>query len=117
MRGDPAVPTGPNGDDPPRPAHRSRYGNQAPDWSNATRHATRHATRGWLEQLTGAEETAGRDALIGTWRLILAAGTDIVGRDRVDGDGVVFEVTGPPEVVHTPAGPHHIEAQLRTVEG
>lgn len=72
---------------------------------------------GLLMQVTGREVTEARNAQIGTW-LLMTNHTDLSGHDRVEWNGDVFEVTGPPEL---PAGFNgqisHAEAQLRVVEG
>lgn len=98
------------------PRVEDRYHDQVPDWANATR----TATHGWLAQVTSTEETTDRrDAQIAEWILYLPAGTDLTGRDRVQVDGMTetFELVGPPNRAHRRGGEHHLEAQLRTVEG
>lgn len=71
-----------------------------------------------VERERGQDLRDGRDATLQTWRIFLPAGTDLEARDRVVVDGTVFEVDGPPERHRTPTGgEHHVEAQLRLVEG
>jgi hypothetical protein len=91
-----------------------RYGNTSLDYGTA---ATRTPIRAWVEQQTRDEVIEdGRAPLIGSWLLITNHG-DVKGRDRIEWDGDLFEVAGPPAAVNTPAGAHHIEATLRRVEG
>lgn len=90
-----------------------RYGNTVKDWATATR----TDTRAWIEQRSRNEDTDDRDQLTSTWLLVVPLGNDLDGLDRVEYNGDTFEVVGPPDVVHTPAGPHHIEATLRWLVG
>lgn len=73
----------------------------------------------WLEQTEAQEVTRGRETLLSDWLLVFPdPSTAIGGRDRIQDDqGRTFEVVGPPEVVTTPRGPHHVEARLRHVDG
>lgn len=98
-----------------RPSARAdRYGNSSLDYGPA---ATRTTVRAWIEQTTADEPiTDGRDPHVGDW-LLITNHTDISGRDRIEHDGRVFEVDGPPHPVTTPHGVHHLEARLKTVEG
>ena len=98
-----------------RPAARQdRYGNTTLDYGDA---ASRTPIRAWLEQ-AGAREplSDGRDPAVTGW-LLITNHLDIVARDRIEQDGRVFEVDGVPAPVHTPAGVHHLEAHLTSVEG
>lgn len=69
--------------------------------------------QGYLEQTTAVEVTTDRDTQKADWLLVLPEGAVIDGTDRVQVDGQVFEVVGPPARVHTPRGEHHVEARLR----
>lgn len=60
-----------------------------------------------------SEETVGSDAQSSAWQIVLPADVQLAGVDRVEVDGVTYEVDGPPLVVRTPRGPHHVEARLR----
>lgn len=90
-----------------------RYSNTVANWDTATR----TIASGWLAQRDATEVLDGRDALVTTLVLFLDAGTDITGRDRVDVDGITYEVVGNPLLAWTPRGAHHLEVVLRTVEG
>lgn len=90
-----------------------RYGNIVKDWSTATT----KVSKGWITQTAASEDVTDREAEIGTWTLFLPAETVVTGRDRVTWDGLTFEVVAPPRKAWTPRGEHHIEAQLRIVEG
>lgn len=73
-------------------------------------------TKGWLQQDTASEDdnTLG-NRLTGVW--LLVTNTEFTARDRVAWGDRVFFVDGPVAPVHTPAGLHHYEANLRLVEG
>jgi len=95
-----------------------RYGNVTKDWTNATR----SDVKGWVARSSSNEVTdAGREAQVSDWVAYLPVGTVITGGARVEwspiGDPLVFEVVGPPLPAMTPRGLHHLEAQLRVVEG
>ena len=91
-----------------------RYGNTALDYGPA---AARTPIRAWLEQ-AGAREplSDGRDPAVSGW-LLITNHLDVAARDRIEHEGRVFEVDGVPAPVHTPAGVHHLEAHLTSVEG
>ena len=98
-----------------RPAKNSdRYGNTTYDYTGA---ATRTPIRAWIEQ-AGAREplSDGRDPAVTGW-LLITNHLGIAARDRIEHDGRVLEVDGMPAPVHTPAGVHHLEAHLTSVEG
>lgn len=88
------------------------YGNPQDTWT-----ADASTTNVWLEQTQSTEVTANENTQTSDWLLVdpdPAAG--LTGRDRVEVDGDMFEVVGPPHVVHTPRGPHHVEARLAHVD-
>lgn len=91
------------------------YGDQAPDWSAATR----RRVRGWIDQQARQEvrDGAAREAEVSSWIVYLPAGDPITASSRVVYDGATFEVDGQPNRARTPRGPHHVEASLRLVEG
>lgn len=90
-----------------------RYNDVSADWSSATR----TVVHGRLQQTDTVEVAVGRDTVIADWVLFLPAGTDVLPSDRVEVDGATFEVVGLPNVAHTPRGPHHVEARLRSITG
>ncbi|WP_431440953.1 hypothetical protein [Actinophytocola sp.] len=91
------------------------YNNTSYDYGVA---ATRTVTKAWIQQASAAEPvTDGRAPLIGRW-LLISDDLDWKGRDRVEDGPTVYEVDGPPWVVHRGgSGPHHLEANLQTVTG
>jgi hypothetical protein len=91
----------------------NRYGTVEKDWSTATR----VTVKGWVSRSSQSEDATRREAQISQWVGYFPESTDVVGGDRVEWDGVVFEVDGPPFRAWTPRGEHHVEAPLRVVEG
>ena len=89
------------------------YGNTTDNWAGATA----VDTYGWVTQETAGEDTADRDQQTRLWKLYAPADTDITGHDRVVWDTLTFDVVGPPHRAWTPRGEHHIEADLKLVEG
>lgn len=87
------------------------YGNPVVTFSSGTDYLAR------LEQTAGTEITSGRETLVADWTLYLPPDAEIHGGSRVLADGVTFEVIGPPAKQRTPRGVHHIQANLRHVEG
>lgn len=77
--------------------------------------ATSVTVNGRLELVTPSEGTDEQDVQVGRYRLFVPHDTPITGRDRVQVDGVTYELLGPPVVHRTPRGPHHIEAVCRAV--
>jgi hypothetical protein len=71
------------------------------------------ATVGELQQRSGteSEQTVG----VSEWLLVLAPDVDIDNSDIVEVDGQRYEVTGPPDVLHSIVThrPDHIEVALR----
>lgn len=91
------------------------YGNATKlDWTNPTP----TQTVGWLGPYSGeAENALDRDQQMADATVFLPAGTDITALDRVQIDGVTYQVTGTPSPPFTPLGAHHIEADLKVVKG
>lgn len=88
------------------------YGNPMPDWGED---ATRNDLQAWIEQQDTREVRDGRDQLVSTW-LFITNELGVGGQDRIEWADRTFEVDGEPAVMHTPAGPHHLEARLLLVE-
>lgn len=95
------------------------YGQAAPDWNDPQ---VIEAGPVWYHQTGSVDDTDQRDAEITTatltiWNPAVAVGAG----DRVAYVGaagfVIADVVGKPHVATTPRGPHHLELQLRTVEG
>ncbi len=93
----------------------SRYGDSVRDWSTAAR----TESRGWVAQRDRTEVVDGREAQVHGHVVYLPAGTDVTGLDRVEWDGLTFEVTGPPNRAWSALkrAEHHIELDVRLVEG
>lgn len=89
------------------------YGNTAPDWSAPDR----LDLPARVEPRSAGEDVIDRDQLTATHVVWVRPDADIDGRDRLEFAGRVLEVLGPPRHFDTPAGPHHIELQMREVEG
>lgn len=69
-----------------------------------------------LQQVSGTEDTDGRDLAVGQWRVYLPDTAVISEKDRVRVDGKTFEVvTVYP--VHQPSGLHHFRCDLQTFSG
>lgn len=91
-----------------------RYGNTEPDWTDVTE----TEVLGWLAQQRTGDERPTASGQTSGWVVYLPAGTTITSANRIRDDrGVVYEVDGEPWPAHTPAGEHHIEANLRMVAG
>lgn len=91
------------------------HGNDITDYSDGV--AVHTPIAAWVQQDSRTETRPdGREAAIQVW-LMLTNHADILRGDRVVHGALTFDVEGPPEPVHTPAGYHHTEATLRVVEG
>lgn len=93
------------------------YGNVTRDYSEGV--ATRTELRAWMQQDNREEARSdGREAAIQKW-LMLTNHLDVQRHDRIEYGALTLglDVEGPPEPVSTPAGPHHLEATLRAVDG
>lgn len=88
------------------------YGTAAADWTDPTE----TTIAGYMQPLSGQENTDGRDAQVGDW-VLYTLEQAVSGADRIVWAGDTYEVIGPPARFDTPRGFHHIEARLRIVEG
>jgi head-tail adaptor len=93
----------------------SRYGDDVKDWSDTTR----TDSKGWVAQRARTEDVDGREAQVHDHVVYLPAGTDVTGLDRVEWDDRTFEVVGPVNRAWSPLrrGEHHVELDVRLVEG
>lgn len=89
------------------------YGDTATQWTGATE----VETTGWLAQLASFADLDGRDATDSTLTLTLPATAVITAKCRVRIASRVYEVDGEPLKAWTPASVHHIECQLKVVDG
>lgn len=89
------------------------YGNQVPDWPNATRLDI--AAR--VQQSSASEDTYDRDAQTAQFVVFLPAGADVTGSDRLDWHGRILELVGPPAALTAYSTAHHVEARAREVTG
>ncbi len=83
------------------------------DWANTVE----TATTGWFNQTATADLDATRAGQESDWLLSLRSSTDIRKGDRVEWDGFTLEVVGHPWKVYAKTVFHHIEVQLKVVEG
>lgn len=74
---------------------------------------------GYIEQTDAAEVTIDRTTYTTTHLVMLDAGTDVRGGDRLVCDGVSYEVIGPPDRPYNPRAraTSHIECRARVVTG
>lgn len=69
-----------------------------------------------IEQIGSLEIAVGEDVIVANYRVFLMPAVALGPLDRIeDVSGRKFEVVGQPDLLSTPRGPHHIEANLRTV--
>lgn len=68
-------------------------------------------------QINRTEDHDGREARVTSWLLYLPAGTDVVALDRVQWDGLTFEVDGVPNRAPDRRQEHHVECNLTITEG
>ena len=61
---------------------------------------------------TSTGDVAGGTVETGSWVLYLAPDADVKASDRVEVDGVEYEVIGDPHPVQSPRGTHHVEVDL-----
>lgn len=71
----------------------------------------------YFEQNKAIEDVTGRQTQIVDGFAVVGPGVRISPSARVQVDGVVYEVIGKPNQVHTPSGEHHVEVMLENVEG
>jgi len=91
------------------------YGNQVPDWSNPSR---TEVTGCRLQPERAADYVLDREAVTTRWRLFAPASIDLRSTDRVEHNGVVYEVDGSPERWPSPTKRlAHVEVLLRRTEG
>jgi hypothetical protein len=78
----------------------------------------RITTVGFLQPGKAAERVGGRDTQSADAVVVLPAGTDVTGRDRLEIGGHTWHALGPPTraVRAGQPGVHHIEVELRYVE-
>lgn len=97
-----------------RPGTRTdAWGNTVVDWNAPVT----TAITAWVTQTSGGEVVSGeRDAAVGQWTMATNE-LDIGYRDRVEIDGVTYEVTGPPNIAARPSGPSHAVVHLTRTDG
>jgi len=89
------------------------YGNTVADWADP---AGETDLRVMIEQRRAIEELDGRTATV-TTLVLFTNELGVAAVDRFVWGDDTYEIDGDPAIVHTPAGPHHAECQLRRVEG
>lgn len=92
-----------------------RYGNTVVDWANATS----RTVKVWVAQTGSTEELLGRDSTTTVAVVFFPAGDPITAADRVQVDGVTYEVNGVPDAANNgrSGAVHHIQVRLKDVEG
>lgn len=89
-------------------------------YGDAVKSATagrRWTTAARVAQQSRIEDHDGREARVTDWLVYLPAGTDIVATDRLLWGVFVFEVIGVPNRAPDRRTEHHVECDLRLVEG
>jgi head-tail adaptor len=89
------------------------YGNATRDYAGGTR--TEYVLANLQQRSRDEPAEEGRDAAIAGWWM--ATSFDLGRHDRVEWEGITFDVDGPPAPVYTPRGLHHREANLKVVDG
>lgn len=70
----------------------------------------------WVQQQSTTEVKVGPDTVTSNWRVFLPPEVEIEALDRIVWLEKVYEVVGVPDILFTPRGAHHIEANLRLVQ-
>lgn len=98
------------------PVIENRYGDDERDW---TAPASAEIAGCALQPATSTETLdPTRQTVITRWQLFAPPGTDLAAFDRIDVDGVVYEVDGDPADWSAPGGrADHVAATLQRVEG
>lgn len=86
------------------------YGNPQVEWAEVAEDIPCRV----FEQ-PGKELTDDRASIVRQATLYVQAGTDVTAQDRVEVDGVTWEVSGPPVPAVGAAALHHLEVPLRQV--
>lgn len=63
------------------------------------------------------EHLQSRDTVTAEWQLLCKLGVEFDAYDRIRHDDQIYEVVGTPTTARSQGGPHHIEANLRFIEG
>lgn len=93
----------------------NRYGDTVEDWEAGS---TEEEMPGWVQHRSSTTQVGeNRAAVVTTWMLIVGPEAPIVAGGRVVWEGRTFRIVGEPHQLTSPAGVHHIEAQLETVDG
>lgn len=98
------------------PTVQDRYGNELRDWDNAQR----SEIPGRMKRTSAIEGRGERQSIVTAWQWITTdLDTVIDAGDRLEVDGVAYELDGPPDVIfEIPRKvPHHRELVLRLAEG
>ena len=83
------------------------------DWSAATS----SSAKGWVAQASSDDVRDTRAGDESDYVVQCAATVDLRPGDRVTWGSLTFDVVGRPNSAYTPRGEHHLEAQLKVVEG
>lgn len=88
-------------------------GDPVPDWDAAVR----VDSKVWVESVQAGEDTDLRDLSSGRFRLFFDPSAVVKHEDRVEVNGVVYEIVGPPLQRYAVRGLHHLEMQAFVVVG
>lgn len=83
------------------------------DWANGSE----TTINGWIAQQSRSDSRTNRGGDVSGWLLQAPGTTDIRPGDRLEWKGFTFDVEGRPNPAWTPKGEHHVEVNLRLVEG
>ena len=90
-----------------------RYGNVGKSWASGTR----LEVRGRITQRRREENRDGRETGVTEWVVYLPPGTPVSTLDRIEWEGLAFEVNGVPHRAFGRHQEHHIELHVDRVEG
>jgi hypothetical protein len=91
-------------------------GSTVDDYGNPVNtEASTVTTTCWLDPARSFENTSGQETYTQDWTLYLPAGTLIDASDKVEVDGVAYEILGPPRRFTKPPTTveHHVEVDVR----
>jgi len=88
-------------------------GNLIKDWTNATE----VTTKAWITQRDTVELFGNREGTSSNWFCFLLKEIVLDNQCRIVYDAMTFEIVGKPHKAKTPEALHHIEVELKLVEG
>lgn len=88
-----------------------RYGNAVPSESDGV------TVRAAVKPISEMEKETSGDLRISMYRVLVEPGTAVNARSRVDWQSRTFEVLGEPQLYTANRGVHHIEFDIREIQG